>query len=160
MSLDSSRAATDDNQIFQFVRRIFVEKIPFNRVLGVEIVSISYENASVRFDFRDELVGNFHRGSLHGGVVSATLDLTGGLVAFLSAVKNAASGTPEERVERLANVGTIDLRVDYLRPGVGTHFFASAYLLRSGNKVAVTRMELKNDEDSLVAVGSGAYLVG
>jgi uncharacterized protein (TIGR00369 family) len=150
----------DDAEIFAFVRRIFVEKIPFNRVLGVEIVSISYETARVRFDFRDDLVGNFHRGSLHGGVVSSTLDLTGGLVAFLSAIKNASGGTAEERTDRLANVGTIDLRVDYLRPGIGAQFFASGYLLRSGNKVAVTRMELHNDEDSLVAVGTGAYLVG
>ncbi len=149
-----------DAEIFDFVRRIFTEKIPFNRVLGVEIVSISYETARVRFDFRDELVGNFHRGSLHGGVVSSTLDLTGGLVAFLSAIRNAEGRSPEEKVERLANVGTIDLRVDYLRPGVGAHFFASAYLLRSGNKVAVTRMELHNDEDSVIAVGTGAYLVG
>ncbi|MGH9388979.1 MAG: thioesterase family protein, partial [Vicinamibacteria bacterium] len=31
---------------------------------------------------------------------------------------------------------------------------------RSGNKVAVTRMELHNDEDSLIAVGTAAYLVG
>jgi uncharacterized protein (TIGR00369 family) len=149
-----------DVEIFDFVRRIFTEKIPFNRVLGVEIVSISYETARVRFDFRDDLVGNFHRGSLHGGVVSATLDLTGGLVAFLSAIKNAEGRSPEQRLERLANVGTIDLRVDYLRPGIGAHFFASAYLLRSGNKVAVTRMELHNDEDSVIAVGTGAYLVG
>jgi uncharacterized protein (TIGR00369 family) len=153
-------ATSNDDEIFALVRRIFAERIPFNRVLGVEIVSVSYENARVRFDYRDELVGNFHRGSLHGGVVSSTLDLTGGLVAFLSAVKNAEGRTPEERVERLANVGTIDLRVDYLRPGIGASFFASGYLLRSGNKVAVTRMELHNDEDSLIAVGTGAYLVG
>jgi uncharacterized protein (TIGR00369 family) len=159
MSLESSRRE-EDEEIFSFARRIFTEKIPFNRLLGAEIVSMSYENARVRFDFRDELVGNFHRGSLHGGVVSSTLDLTGGLVAFLSAIKNADGRTPEERVEKLANVGTIDLRVDYLRPGIGSHFVATAYLLRSGNKVAVIRMELHNDDDSLVAVGTGAYLVG
>lgn len=158
MSFENAPDDTDA-EVFAFVRRIFAEKIPFNHLLGVEIVSTSYESARVRFDFREELVGNFHRGSLHGGVVSSTLDLTGGLVAFLSAVKNAEGRTVEEKVERLANVGTIDLRVDYLRPGIGAHFFASAYLLRSGNKVAVTRMELHNDEDSLIAVGTGAYLV-
>jgi uncharacterized protein (TIGR00369 family) len=150
----------DEGALFAAVHEIFSERIPFNKHLGIHIDSMSFESARIRLDFRDELVGNFLRGSLHGGVVSAILDLTGGLVAFLSAAKNAAGSSHQEKLEKLANVGTIDIRVDYLRPGIGRHFLASAYLLRSGNKVAVTRMELHNDEDSLVAVGTGAYLVG
>jgi uncharacterized protein (TIGR00369 family) len=150
----------DDEQILAAVRDVFTHKIPFNKVLGIQIESMSFESARLRFDAREELVGNYIRGSLHGGVVSATLDLTGGLVAFLSAVKNARGLPREEKLEKLANVGTIDLRVDYLRPGIGRHFVASAYLLRSGNKLSVTRMELHNDEDLLIAVGTGAYLVG
>ncbi|MGH9323930.1 MAG: thioesterase family protein [Vicinamibacteria bacterium] len=149
-----------DDALFSAVREIFSETIPFNKLLGVQIESMSFESARVRFDYRSDLVGNFIRGSLHGGVVSATLDLTGGLVAFLAAVKNAEGRNAQQKLERLANVGTIDIRVDYLRPGIGKHFFASAYLLRSGKKVSVTRMELHNDEDSLIAVGTGAYLVG
>jgi uncharacterized protein (TIGR00369 family) len=149
-----------DGALFAAVHEIFSARIPFNKLLGIHIDSMSFESARVRFDFREELVGNFLRGSLHGGVVSAVLDLTGGLVAFLSAAKSAAGSSHEERLEKLANVGTIDMRVDYLRPGTGRHFLASAYLLRSGNKVAVTRMELHNDEDSLIAVGTAAYLVG
>jgi uncharacterized protein (TIGR00369 family) len=149
-----------EDETLELVRRMFSEKIPFNRVLGVEIDSLTYESARIRFDAREELVGNFIRGSLHCGVISATLDLAGGIVAFLSAVKNADGSTAQEKVEKLANVGTIDLRVDYLRPGIGKRFSASAFLLRSGNKVVVTRMELRNDEDSVIAVGTGAYLVG
>ena len=57
-------------------------------------------------------------------------------------------------------MGTIDLRVDYLRPGIGKHFIASSFILRAGNKVAVTRMELHNDNGEHIAVGTGAYLVG
>jgi uncharacterized protein (TIGR00369 family) len=146
--------------LFAAVRELFTERIPFNRLLGVHIDSMSFESARIRFDFREELVGNVYRQSLHGGVVSAVLDLTGGLVAFLSAAKSAAGDTLQEKLEKLANVGTIDMRVDYLRPGTGRHFVSSAYLLRSGNKVAVTRMELHDDEDTLIAVGTGAYLVG
>jgi acyl-coenzyme A thioesterase PaaI-like protein len=32
--------------------------------------------------------------------------------------------------------------------------------MRTGRKVAVTRMELHNDEGVLVAVGTGTYIVG
>jgi uncharacterized protein (TIGR00369 family) len=150
----------DEEALFSAVHELFTERIPFNKLLGIHIESLSFESARIRVDFREDLVGNFLRGSLHGGVVSAVLDLAGGLVAFLSALKNAPGGTPQEKLEKLANVGTIDMRVDYLRPGTGRHFLASAYLLRSGNKVAVTRMELNNNDNSLIAVGTGAYLVG
>ena len=147
-------------KMFDVVREIFTEKVAFNKILGVEIESLSFDAVSVRFANRPELVGNFVHQSLHGGVVSATLDLTGGLMAYLSVVKAMEGRTREEKVERLANVGTIDLRIDYLRPGLGKQFVASGSILRAGNKVAVTRMELHNDEGEHIAVGTGAYLVG
>ncbi|MCP4614563.1 MAG: thioesterase family protein, partial [Planctomycetes bacterium] len=53
-----------------------------------------------------------------------------------------------------------DMRVDYLRPPKGNEFIGTASILRRGNKVAVTRMELHNDEDKLIAVGTGTYTVG
>jgi uncharacterized protein (TIGR00369 family) len=61
--------------------------------------------------------------------------------------------------ERFAKIGTIDMRIDYLRPGLGDYFIATGYVLRAGNKVAVTRMELHNHERQLIAVGTGAYVV-
>lgn len=150
-------AHPSDRELLAEVRRIFAERIPFNRLLGVTIEELSFESAKVAFDFREELVGNFIRQSLHGGVISATLDLTGGLMAFVGAAR-AADGTPEERTMALSRVGTIDLRVDYLRPGAGSHFIATASVLRSGNKVTVARVELVNDEGDLIAVATGAYL--
>ncbi|HAV87176.1 MAG TPA: thioesterase family protein, partial [Pseudomonas sp.] len=59
-----------------------------------------------------------------------------------------------------ARLGTIDLRIDYLRPGRGQRFSATATLLRSGNKVAVVRSELHNEAGVLIAVGTGTYLCG
>jgi uncharacterized protein (TIGR00369 family) len=151
---------SDDQKTFDVVREIFTEKVAFNKVLGIEIEAMSFETATIRFANRPELIGNFVHKSLHGGVVSATLDLAGGLVAYLSVLKSMKGKTTREKSERLANVGTIDLRIDYLRPGLGKHFVASASILRAGNKVTVTRMELHNDEDAHIAVGTGAYLVG
>jgi uncharacterized protein (TIGR00369 family) len=63
-------------------------------------------------------------------------------------------------MERLTKVATIDMRVDYLRPGIGEEFTASGYILRTGNKVAVVRMELYNDQNALIAVGTASYIVG
>jgi uncharacterized protein (TIGR00369 family) len=144
--------------VLAIVREV-TERIPFNRVLGLAIESLEPERAAVRLTMRDELVGNFMRGSLHGGAISTTLDYVGGLVAFLGVVKKLPGRSFEAMAERFAKIGTIDLRVDYLRPGLGQHFIATGYVLRTGSKVAVTRMEMHNDEGQLIAVGTGAYVV-
>jgi uncharacterized protein (TIGR00369 family) len=149
----------DDPGILETVRCIFEEKIPFNDVLGLRVESFDIERPSLRLDMRDELIGNYFKASLHGGVVAATLDAAGGLVAFLSMLESMRGSSREEKMERFSRMGTIDLRIDYLRPGLGRHFLATGYILRMGNRVAVTRMELTNDEKRLIAVGTGAYLV-
>jgi uncharacterized protein (TIGR00369 family) len=67
--------------------------------------------------------------------------------------------TLEAKLERFGRVSTIDLRVDFLRPGTGMTFTATARTLRTGNKVAVTRTELTNETGELIAVGTGSYTV-
>ncbi|MNC28772.1 hypothetical protein D3C75_769950 [compost metagenome] len=57
-------------------------------------------------------------------------------------------------------MGTIDLRVDYLRPGRGQRFTASSSLLRAGNKVAVARVELHNEDQLHIASATATYMVG
>ena len=51
--------------------RMFEEQIPFNRVLGLRVETIGNSEIQVCFDMRAELVGNFTRGNLHGGVISS-----------------------------------------------------------------------------------------
>ncbi len=151
---------SEEREIGRFVERIFAERIPFNRLLRFQFELVDVRTARLRFDMRDELVGNFLRGNLHGGVISSSLDVIGGAVAFLDVVKRLRGETVEKKMERFGSIGTIDLRVDYLRPGLGKYFVATGYVLRTGTRVAVTRMELHNDTDSLIAVGTGAYVVG
>ncbi len=66
----------------------------------------------------------------------------------------------DELRQRLSRMGTIDLRVDYLRPGRGNRFTATASLLRAGNKVAVARVELHNEEQLYIASATATYMVG
>ena len=139
---------------------IYENQMPFHRLLGVRIESLTPENVQVRIDMREELIGNFVRRILHGGVISAILDLTGGLIAFVEILKHLDNLQPDEVGKRLARVGTIDMRVDYLRMGEGEYFTASGSILRKGNKVAVVRTELCNDKKLLIAAGTGTYLIG
>ncbi|GAB4172789.1 MAG: thioesterase family protein [Rhodocyclaceae bacterium] len=156
---DTAAETSHEAELLGAIHEIFSAKIPFNRVLGLEIVSLQNARPVLRFAMREELVGNFLRGMLHGGVISSTLDVTGGLVAFLGAAQRFRHEALEARIARFERISTIDMRIDYLRPGLGAWFEASGYALRTGNKVAVTRMELRNDSGELVAVGTGAYTV-
>ncbi len=143
----------------ELLRHVFRERIPFNRVLGLEIGRVDDERVALTFEMKPEHVGNFVRESLHGGVISATLDTAGGLAAAVEILKTLTDASDEVFLASFARLGTIDLRIDYLRPGLGQRFTATAWILRAGSRVAVTRMELHNEDDELIAVGTGAYSV-
>ncbi len=138
----------------------FNEIRPFNKLLGLTIDSMDIENACVRFPMKEDLSGNSVYGTLHGGVVSAILDITGGFVVFLDLFKRIKPPLTEKQLEQFTRIATVDMRVDYLRPGIGKEFVASGYILRTGKKVAVVRTELRNEEQKLIAVGTGTYIVG
>ncbi len=86
--------------------------------------------------------------------------MTGGITATLGVLKKLDGHPFEEIAKRILRVGTIDLRVDYVRPGRGKYFLATGSIMRTGQKVAVIRMQLHNDKDILIAVGTGTYIVG
>jgi uncharacterized protein (TIGR00369 family) len=137
------------------MRKVMEDHIAFNKLLGLKVESFDPEAPKLRFDMRPELVGNPTRQILHGGVISATLDVAGGF-AIMLALAAEMTGIPTS----FPNMGTIDLRVDYLRPGRGKHFIATARIVRKGSRIAVTHMELHNDEGELIATGGAAYVVG
>jgi uncharacterized protein (TIGR00369 family) len=151
--------AKTEDELLKAIHELFVDRIPFNRVLGIDVVSLNHDCPEVRFNMRPDLIGNHSRGMLHGGVISSVHDLTGGLVAFLALQQKLKDRPLAERVERFGRVGTIDLRVDYLRPGLGQWFSCKGRPLRTGNKVAVASMELRNDTDELISVATAAYTV-
>ena len=144
----------------EFLRKWYEDQVPFNRLIGLRVETLRTDFVSIRFDMRQELIGNYIHGILHGGVISSVLDATGGLTAAVSILEKMQGRSVEQITDRIARVGTIDLRIDYLRPGRGKFFRAKSTIMRSGNKVAVTRMELFNNKDLLIAVGTGTYIVG
>ena len=150
----------EKEKLLQILREITEERIPFNKLIGLKIESIEMERLGIRFEMRPELIGNFKRGNLHGGVISSVLDATGGMVVWAEIMKNLEDKSFEDISQRFSKIGTIDLRVDFLRPGLGENFIATGTSLRTGNKVSVTRMELHDEKGILIAAGTGSYLVG
>ncbi|MFN3374939.1 MAG: thioesterase family protein [Burkholderiaceae bacterium] len=141
------------------LRVIFEEKIVFNQVLGLKIVTLQPDAVQARIDMRPDLVGHYAYNRIHGGVISAALDAMGGLAVMVAIGAKHMDEPPEQRLHRFAKLGTIDLRIDYLRPGIGTHFGLRAEVLRLGSRVATTRMEFVGPDGQLMSAGAAAYIV-
>ncbi|AOE50902.1 thioesterase family protein [Kangiella sediminilitoris] len=137
-----------------------VNNIPFNRHIGLTYQTVSEEECVITFDMKPELVGNYIQGILHGGVISSAMDMVGGTMAAVGILHSNPATHLEELQKKIAKLSTIDLRVDFLRPGRGKQFIARAELLRAGKRVAVVRTELRNEEGVQIAVATGSFMVG
>jgi len=143
-------------EFVQGLKTMFEEQILFNQVLGLKITSLRPERVAGRIDMKPDLVGHFAYERLHGGVISAGLDAMAGLAAIGARHMDEA---PLQRLHRFAKLGTIDLRIDYLRQAIGSHFELSAEVMRLGSRVASTRMEFRGADGELLSTGSAAYIV-
>ena len=141
------------------LKQLFEEKIVFNRVLGLKITSLKPERVVGRIDMKPDLIGHFAHNRIHGGVISAGLDAMGGLAVMAAIGARHMDEAPLHRLQRFAKLGTIDLRVDYLRPGISDHFELHAQVLRLGSRVASTRMEFYGADGSLMSSGAAAYII-
>ncbi|HJV62699.1 MAG TPA: thioesterase family protein, partial [Albitalea sp.] len=108
---------------------------------------------------RHELIGHYAHQRVHGGVISAGLDAMGGLAVMAAIGARHLDETPAQRLQRFSKLGTIDLRIDYLRPGIGARFELRAQVMRLGSRVASTRMEFLGEDGRLLSTGAGAYIV-
>jgi len=141
------------------LKAIFEENIRFNQVLGLSISSLKPERVTGRIAMRQDLVGHYLHQRLHGGVVAAGLDAMGGLACMAAIGARHMNEPPLARLHRFGKLGTIDLRIDFLRPAVGDAFELRAEVLRLGSRVASTRMEFVGADGKLLCTGSAAYIV-
>jgi uncharacterized protein (TIGR00369 family) len=156
--VDLSTIALDD-AFCEGVRDIFERKIVFNQTLGLKIDRFAPLHCEAHILMKPELVGHYAYNRVHGGVISASLDAMGGL-ACMCAIGAQHHGEPAaDRLKRFSKLGTIDLRIDYLRPAIGERFILKAEVLRLGSRVATTRMEFCAEDGTLLSAGAAAYIV-
>ncbi len=148
-----------EDEFVDGLKTIFEEKIAFNQLLGLKISSVMPDRVTARLQMRHELIGHYAHNRVHGGVISAGLDAMGGLAVMAAIGARHMDESPLQRLQRFGKLGTIDLRVDYLRPGVGDYFELRAEVLRLGSRVASTRMEFLGSDGKLFSTAAAAYIV-
>lgn len=129
--------------------QLFEDLIPFNKFLGIKCSSTGDGFVRIELPWRAEFVGDPMRPAMHGGVISTMADVAGGMAVWTSLM------------DPNARVSTIDLRVDYLRPGRLATLVAEGHVVRTGNRVAVVDVKLfhAGDESTTIATGKGVYNV-
>jgi len=127
---------------FPFDKMLGFDHSPYMRFLGLQLVRAEKGEVEIRLPFREEFIRGDGSDWLHGGVVSALIDIVGDYAV----ITEVGTGVP-----------TIDLRVDYLRPARRGDLVGVGRTVRVGRTVSVADVEIRDASGALVAVGRGVY---
>ncbi len=117
-------------------------RAPIKQVYGM---SASFpEPGCARFDlpYNPDFDHALHQ--VHGGVMATLLD-------------NAGWFSVASYYDTWVN--TAEFHVRLLRPAVEEHLYSIGRVVRAGNRLAVAEMEVRGENGTLVATGSGTFVV-
>ena len=125
------------------VQAIF-DASPFLGFLQLRAVALDHDTGTltVTMPMRPELERRLGTAQFHGGPIAAFIDIVGDFAVGMT----VGGGVP-----------TINLRIDYLKPAVGTLLTGTARVRRTGRTVALVDVDVHDEKQSLVAVGRGTY---
>lgn len=115
---------------------------PYQRFLGLVLVRCEDGLVEIRMPFREEFLREDGSDWLHGGIVSALIDIAGDY-----AVYTRTGG----------DVPTVDLRIDYLRPAKRGSLTALGRVVKVGRRISVADVEVRDEQGQLIALGRGVY---
>jgi uncharacterized protein (TIGR00369 family) len=132
------------------MRELMESWIPFNKFLGMKLDEAHKGFVRFSLPFREEFIGDPMRRAMHGGVIATLADVAGGTAVWME-LDDPMRG----------RVSTIDLRIDYLRPGKAEELIAEAQVVRRGNRVGVADVRLfhAGHPATTIATGKGVYNV-
>jgi uncharacterized protein (TIGR00369 family) len=140
------------------LKDIYEQQMLFNQWMGLKVESVKATGIVASLVMKPELVGHFAYHRIHGGVISAVLDAMGSLAVMAALGAKHMDEPLAKRLERFVRHSTIDLRIDFLRPGIGEKFIIHAQAMRVGARVANAQMEFRSVDGKLLSTGTAAYL--
>ncbi len=125
------------------IQKIF-DQSPFIALLGLQVLGLDYEKSEfkARMPLRPELERRAGTKQFHGGPIAGFIDTVGDFAIGML----VGGGVP-----------TMNLRVDYIRPGTGDYLDATAIVRRAGKSVAIIDIDVFSPDGKLVAIGRGTY---
>ena len=117
-------------------------RIPYARLLGLELLSAAEGESAVLMPHRTELTRN--EGITHGGALASLMD-TASAFAVITLL------APGERTV------TVDLTVHFLRPVLSGAVTARARVLRAGRRLVSVQVDAMSADERLVAIALTTY---
>ena len=108
---------------------------------GLYIVEAKENYVKIGVDITEKSLNPF--GIVHGGLIYTLAD---------SAMGIALATTGKSGV-------TLNSTIDYLTPGKGKKLFADTEIVKDGKSIVVFRVNIKDENDTLVSVASGTYYI-
>ncbi|MGA9994742.1 MAG: PaaI family thioesterase [Pyrinomonadaceae bacterium] len=124
------------------VREAF-QKVPFARLLGLEIGEARHGEATIYLNLREDLKQN--NGVVHGGAIASLVD-TAAAFAILTVLEAGQTTT------------TVDLTIHYMRPLVKGRVAARATVLRAGRRMITVSVEVRDEAETLVTTALTTYI--
>ncbi len=117
-------------------------KVPYLKLLGMELVDLKTGEAIVKLQMRDEL--RQPHGLLHGGATASVIDTAMAFAVVTCLAENEKAST-------------VDLTVHYLRPVTEGAIVCTAKIVKAGKRLLTVSAEVFNDEGKLIATALSTY---
>jgi uncharacterized protein (TIGR00369 family) len=140
-------------QMDEKIKNIFIDAlenhIPMAKYVGVKVLDIDHGYIKLLFPYREEFIGDPRSKRLHGGYLATALDSAGGAAAmtYMTSYED--------------DVATIDMRIDYIRPGKAKDIIAVGKVISQRRRSIVSEMFCyhPDEPERSIALGRGVFSI-
>lgn len=113
----------------------------FHQFLGIQLEEIHDQSVTLRLPY-NELFYTSADGYIHGGIIATVIDIAGYFAVF------SLLNQP---------VPTVDLKIDYLRPGKAGDLLITATVVKLGRTVSIADIVVADLSGKQIAIGRGLF---
>ncbi len=110
----------------------------------MQVKSTPLENGDCEFRVPIQPLIHNSLGMVHGGIIASLVDISMGSTVNQALPENSAAVTTE-------------IKINYVKPGVGTELKCVASVIHKGKTLCVCEAKVYNNEEQLIAVGTGSF---
>ena len=129
---------------YQYLKDIFLNS-PFSETLNIIGTEVEAGQATLYMEILPEKHMNTNQ-SLHGGVMASLLDTASGM-------------SVRSLLDESETIATINLSINFLRPGFSGKLTAKGHVKSKGKKMATVEAELYDEKNKLLANSIGTFAI-
>ena len=131
----------------EFIKRIceIVSTSPYFELLSMKLVDAGVGYSSLEIDLTKKHLQPF--GTVHGGVFSSIIDAAAFWAVYFG-IKDQTAG-----------LTTVDLKLNYLAPGVSGKLIASGRQIKVGRTLGYAEAHVVNQDEKILAHGTSTVII-